>query len=48
MMANSQKIKEKVKEGRERVTLTNDSCCDDSCCGGSGLSLDFGGEGKVK
>ncbi|MGH9983403.1 MAG: hypothetical protein ACRD8W_05535 [Nitrososphaeraceae archaeon] len=42
-MTNSQKIKEKIKE---KVELTGDSCCDDSCCTDGGHSVSFESEGR--
>jgi hypothetical protein len=35
-MTNSQKTKEKIKE---KVALTDKSCCDDSCCADGGPSV---------
>ena len=43
VMTNSQKTKEKNKE---KVALTDDSCCDDSCCASGGPSVSFESEGR--
>lgn len=40
-MTNSQKTKGKIKE---KVALTHDSCCDDSCCADGGPSGSFESE----
>ncbi|MGC1133951.1 MAG: hypothetical protein WA941_14095 [Nitrososphaeraceae archaeon] len=42
-MTNLQKTK--VKERHRKVAQTGDSCCDDSCCGGSNPSASFESEG---
>lgn len=43
VITNSQKTKEKIKE---KVALTDDSCCDDSCCASGGPSVSFESEGR--
>lgn len=43
VMTNSQKSKEKIKE---KVALSDGSCCDDSCCTDGGPSLSFEREGR--
>ena len=43
VMTNSQKTKEKINE---KVTLTDDSCCDDSCYAGGDPSVRFESEGR--
>ena len=42
-MTDSLKIKEK-----KNISLTEDSCCDDSCCGGPSTRFESEGGGAAK